>query len=74
MSPTAQQLIAREQEQRTGTLNLGRCGLTELPKELFSCTWLKTLVLSNRLWNYKTQKWENAPNTGLRNYIIPIRL
>lgn len=35
MSQLALQLIAEEKIQKTGKLNLGNCGLTELPNELF---------------------------------------
>ena len=31
----------KEKKERTGTLDLGNCGLTELPEELFELTWLE---------------------------------
>jgi internalin A len=44
MSLLAQQLIEREKELRTGYLDLGNCGLTELP-DLSELEWLETLVV-----------------------------
>lgn len=40
MSELAQQLIEREKRERTGTLDLGNCGLTELPN-LSQLDWLR---------------------------------
>jgi internalin A len=39
----ALQLIEIEKIQRTGYLDLGNCGLTELPEELFELVWLESL-------------------------------
>ena len=43
----ALQLIKEAKEQRLTSLDLGNCGLTELPDELFELTWLEELMLSN---------------------------
>jgi GTPase SAR1 family protein len=45
MSNLALELIAKEKIEKTGKLNLGKCGLTELPEELFELVWLKELML-----------------------------
>ena len=42
----ALQRIAREADARTGTLDLGMLGLTELPEELFALSHLRELDLS----------------------------
>ena len=36
----------KEKEEKTGKLDLGRCGLTELPEELFELEWLEELMTS----------------------------
>ena len=45
----ALKLIREAKEQRLTRLDLGNCGLTELPDELFELTWLEELILS-RYW------------------------
>lgn len=47
MENTAMLRIQREMQQKTGTLDLSKLGLEKLPTELLSCTWLRTLNLSN---------------------------
>ena len=46
MTELAQQLIEKEKRERTGYLDLGNCGLTEMP-DLSELEWLETLILSN---------------------------
>lgn len=43
MSELALQLIAKEKIERTGKLDLGNCGLTDFPEELFELEWLEEL-------------------------------
>jgi Leucine-rich repeat (LRR) protein len=47
MSALAQQLIQQAKQQRLTRLDLGNCGLTEIPEEVFELTWLEELILSN---------------------------
>ena len=52
MSELALKLIKEAKEKRLTRLDLGNCGLTELPDELFELTWLEELnLLSNRELN-----------------------
>ena len=44
MSELALQRIREAKEQRLTRLDLGNCGLTELPDELFELTWLEELI------------------------------
>lgn len=44
---TALQIIHEAKETRAISLDLGNCGLTELPDELFELTWLEELILSS---------------------------
>ena len=46
MSELALKLIREAKENRTTSLDLGNCGLTELPEELFELTWLEELKLN----------------------------
>ncbi|MCV6636400.1 COR domain-containing protein [Candidatus Albibeggiatoa sp. nov. NOAA] len=47
MSEQALHWIAKAKQKRLPYLDLGHCGLTELPPELFELDWLEELVLSN---------------------------
>ncbi|MFA8298732.1 MAG: COR domain-containing protein [Hyphomicrobiales bacterium] len=85
MNPKAKAIIEREKRERTGTLDLGNCGLTEIPKKIRSFTWITTLDISYNqiqrlenlpnslksliIWNNQIQKLENLPN-NLKDLII----
>lgn len=45
MSALALQLIAENKRTKATTLDLGNCGLTEVPEEVGDCVWLKRLNL-----------------------------
>lgn len=47
MYELALQLIREAKEKRATSLDLGNCGLRELPEELFELVWLEELVLGN---------------------------
>ena len=47
MSELALKLIHEAKKTRATRLDLGNCGLTELPDELFELTWLEELILTN---------------------------
>ena len=53
MSKLALQLIEKEKQEPTGILDIGNCGLTELPEEVFELTWLKELNVCNAYWDYQ---------------------
>ena len=55
MSELAQKLIQEEKNPKTRTdkLDLGNCGLTDIPEEVFELTWLEELSFcnqNNELW------------------------
>lgn len=56
MTALAHQLIEREKRERTGYLDLGYCGLTELP-DLSELEWLETLIVSNKWFDLERQVW-----------------
>ena len=66
MTDLALQRIEQEQRLRTGQLDLGNCGLTEMP-DLSELEWLKTLILSNEWRDTQQQKWQYSQNRGPRN-------
>ncbi|HMQ47888.1 MAG TPA: leucine-rich repeat domain-containing protein, partial [Saprospiraceae bacterium] len=74
MSQLAQQLIEQEKAERTGYLDLGNCGLTQLP-DLSELSWLHTLIASSRWYEFDPtkNKWQRfeSKNTGPKNIIDP---
>lgn len=66
MSKLAQALIEKEKEEKTGYLDLGRCGLREMP-DLSGMDWLETLVLSNRWWDWEKNTWLYSQNRWKSN-------
>jgi internalin A len=68
MTKFAKQLIEKERETRSGYLDLGCCGLTEMP-DLSDMYWLETLILSNKWWDWEQQEWFNSQNGGQRNHL-----
>ncbi|HAP62768.1 MAG TPA: hypothetical protein DCR93_25815, partial [Cytophagales bacterium] len=63
----ALKLIAQEKKEKTGRLDLGNCGLTELPEELFELEWLEWLNLGEWYWDAEAQEDVQTPNKGGRN-------
>lgn len=72
MSELAKKLIEKEKKERTGYLDLGRCGLTEWLEELFECTWLETLILSNKYWDMGKHNWVESQNNERGNKLTNI--
>ncbi len=68
MTALAQQIIEHERQTRTGYLDLGRCGLTEMP-DLSDLDWLDTLILSNAWWDWEQQERVYSRNTGSDNQL-----
>jgi internalin A len=52
MSEFALQLIAENKKTRATRLDLGYCGLTELPLEALECVWVEELILSRKWHDY----------------------
>jgi internalin A len=79
MSALALQRIREAKEQRLTRLDLGNCGLTELPDELFELVWLEELQLSNQ-WDFfddEASEWLSliSENGGKPNRLkyIPLK-
>jgi small GTP-binding protein len=69
MSELALQLIEKEKQERTGKLNIGLCGLTEIPEAVAELSWLKTLIIGNFQYIEEDNKWVKSPNQGKFNHI-----
>lgn len=78
MSNLALQLIAEnkakhERGEDASYLDLGNCGLTELPAAIGALTWLETLILSSEWWEYDLEKmngaWRKSQNTGKKKQL-----
>ncbi|MEO1054121.1 MAG: leucine-rich repeat domain-containing protein, partial [Bacteroidota bacterium] len=74
MSELALQLIAQEKKEKTGKLDLGNTGLTDIPKELFELTWLEELNFSSSLWNCNSMRYDLCSNNYDENYFDDISL
>jgi internalin A len=72
MSDLAQKLIAECKRTKAKSLDLGYCGLTEIPEEVFDCVWLEELVLSEIFWDEEINEWKATKNEGNKNNIISI--
>ncbi|MEM6964020.1 MAG: leucine-rich repeat domain-containing protein, partial [Bacteroidota bacterium] len=72
MSELALQLIAKEKEEKTGILDLGKCGLTELPEELFELTWLTELNVCNVYYDFILKERVESKNNGTENNLLII--
>lgn len=68
MSQKALQLIEENKLTKNSFLDLGNCGLTELPEQLLNCSWLKELNLG---FNYLDKKGDfvRSQNYHDQNYI-----
>ncbi len=76
MKERALKLIQIAKDKQLTTLNLGRCGLRELPDELFELTWLEELIISDiyHEYNYEKKKWDSIGRDfkGEKNHIATL--
>ena len=61
-------LITENKRTQSPTLDLGNCGLTELP-DLSGMEWIETLIVSNEWWDQEQRKWIKSQNVGPENKI-----
>ncbi len=78
MSELALKLIREAKETKAKKLDLGKCGLTKLPEELFDLVWLEELYLCNSGWSYDLEKKEeiffSSQNSGDENNFTRISI
>ncbi len=69
MSKLAKQLIAENKRTRDIFLDLGNCGLTEVPAEVGELVWLEGLSLASDWYEWDGREWQQrqSRNTGERN-------
>lgn len=65
----AQKLIAECQQTKSKKLDLGYCGLREIPEEVFELVWLEELYLCNAYWSNEKKAWIHSNNNGRFNSI-----
>ena len=68
MSELAQKVIEENKRTRNATLDLGNCGMTELP-DLSGMDWVETLIVSNKWWDQGQENWMESQNIGPKNKI-----
>src|SRR5664279_4970015 len=77
MSDLARQLIAENKRTRATFLDLGNCGLSEIPPEVGELVWIEFLSLSNEA--YENEEYSQrrprgeSQNTGEKNRLTSIR-
>ncbi|MGH8551803.1 MAG: COR domain-containing protein, partial [Methylococcales bacterium] len=64
-------IIEREKQGKTGFLDLGNSGLTEVPEVLAGLVWLEGLVLGDEYIN-QDGRWVGSRNTGIPNDIATL--
>ncbi len=76
MSEIARYIIEENIRSKRPYLDLGRCGLTEIPDYIEELTWIETLVLSNEWLEYNphTQHFDykKSVNSGKNNNILSL--
>jgi internalin A len=58
MSELALQLIAENKESRDTFLDLGNCGLTEVPAEVRELVWLESLSFASKWYEWDGREWQ----------------
>jgi len=69
LSRDAQRQIEQCRRTRNPQLDLGRCGLTGVPEEVFELYWLEELNLSDVSYNFQRNEWYTPPSAGNANHI-----
>lgn len=71
MSELALKLIAENKRTRSPFLDLGNCGLTEIPAEIGELVWLEVLSFASQWWFFDDIEWEfkKTQNNGKANQL-----
>ena len=71
MSELALKLITENKKTRSPFLDLGNCGLTEVPEEIGELVWLEELSFASDWTSFDSKEWvtKNSQNTGSKNKI-----
>ena len=68
-NPLALRLIEECKAAQNKKLDLGKCGLTSIPEEVFELVWLEELLLCDQHWNFERTKIFESNNKGGENKI-----
>ena len=70
MSDHAQQLISENKKTRAPLLDLGNCGLEEIPLEVSKLVWLESVSLAGEWYECDGENWKRcvSKNSGDSNY------
>lgn len=71
MSELALKLIAENKRTRSPFLDLGNCGLTEVPVEIAELVWLEELSFASEWWDFEGHNWirKKSQNIGFTNQL-----
>ena len=72
MSQLAIELIRKAKETNAKELDLGMCGLSVIPLEVFELKQLESLILSDGYIDYEKKCWIRSKNTGTPNNIFSL--
>jgi internalin A len=72
VSERAKRLIAENKRTRDTFLDLGNCGLTEIPAEVGELVWLESLSFASGWWEWDGQEWQRTKsrNKGGSNELL----
>ena len=75
MSNLAQKLIAENKRAKVKFIDLGNCGLREIPGEVADLVWLEALALGSRLYEWRDSAWvyKACSNKGAENAFSDLR-
>ena len=69
MSDLALRLIGENKKARSTFLDLGHCGLTQIPAEIGELVWLESVSLASKWYEWDGQTWQEkeSENSGDKN-------
>jgi Leucine-rich repeat (LRR) protein len=72
VSDLARQLIAENKRTRSISLDLGKCGLTEIPPEVGELVWLESLTVASDWYEWEGQGWmpRGTGNSAAKNVLL----
>lgn len=67
MTSHVSKIIKHSQETHSTFLDLGNCGLSQVPDEIEDLTWVKEINLGTRYFDYSSRKWMATKNSSKLN-------
>jgi hypothetical protein len=73
MSELALRLIAQNRETRGTFLDLGNCGLTEIPADIAELTWLESVTFASEWHEYgENNRWHSKESQTFTEGILTL--